>query len=735
MKLSLFTIAAAALAVAPAHAETLRAADAAQLAAASARAKPGDTIVLADGVWRDAQLVVEARGTAAAPITVTAQTRGKVILSGASNLRIGGEHLVVAGLVFRDGYSPTKEVIALRRDSKTVASNVRLTEIVIDRFNQPDRRAEDIWVALYGADNRVDHSWFAGKGNAGVTLAVIRPKGDARENRHRIDHNYFGPRPPLGSNGGETIRIGTSHESLSNSRTVVEQNLFERCDGEVEIISVKSGANIIRENLIVESQGSIVLRHGNGNIVERNVIRGNGKPHTGGIRIINRDQIVRGNYIERVAGTDFTSAIAVMNGVPNSPINRYHQVANAVIENNSIIDSARITLGAGADAERSAPPVASRFAGNLIRSTLDPFRFDGDASGISFAGNMSSFNPPAQVAGGVTRSTKDFAATKGGLLYLPGSTAGAPQDLVPLKRADAGPSWYPKVVASAPFKGGRDVAVAPGALEQAVRAAGAGDTLRLAPGTYRVATPIAITRPLTIFGPADARISFAAPTLFQLGEGGSLKLDGVSISGSAAPRTPGNAIVRAAPRSTIANYTVMLDNVTVADLASPGFDVIATTPATFADRIDVRLSRFSNITGAIVAAAAERGKDGLYPAELVRITKSRIADVGRIVDVARLGTDESTFGPAVEITDNDVTGGGTPAVRLSGVQSATITGNGFARAGVIDVAHSVGFPVTNIRCNRLTGTPAPRLAKLYAQGSPVVTLDTPATEATCATRS
>ncbi|OYW27592.1 MAG: hypothetical protein B7Z44_11720 [Caulobacter sp. 12-67-6] len=88
-------------------------------------------------------------------------------------MRIGGEHLVVSNLVFRDGYAPTKELIALRRDSKTPASHTRLTGIVIDRFSNPDRRAEDIWVAIYGTDNRVDHSWFAGKGNGGVTAFLV----------------------------------------------------------------------------------------------------------------------------------------------------------------------------------------------------------------------------------------------------------------------------------------------------------------------------------------------------------------------------------------------------------------------------------------------------------------------------------------------------------------------------------------------------------------------------------
>jgi poly(beta-D-mannuronate) lyase len=85
-----------------------------------------------------------------------------------------------------------------------------------------------------------------GKSNQGVTMAVRLDSAESQENRHRVDYNYFGPRPVLGSNGGETLRIGTSQYSLTNSFTTVENNYFDRCDGEVEIISSKSGGNTFR---------------------------------------------------------------------------------------------------------------------------------------------------------------------------------------------------------------------------------------------------------------------------------------------------------------------------------------------------------------------------------------------------------------------------------------------------------------------------------------------------------
>jgi len=162
-----------------------------------------------------------------------------------------------------------------------------------------------------------------------------------------------------------------------------------------------------------------VLRHGNGNLVERNIFLGKGVADTGGVRVINRDQIVRGNYFEGLAGTAFKSAISVMTGVPNSVINRYHPVANARIETNSVIDSARITLAAGADAERSAPPTDSRFERNLIvgANGADPFRAEGDIGGIAFAGNVEAKVAAPLLTAGIT------AGIAGGLLLLPALAA------------------------------------------------------------------------------------------------------------------------------------------------------------------------------------------------------------------------------------------------------------------------------------------------------------------------
>src|SRR5688572_22214841 len=61
-------------------------------------AQPGDTITLRNGAWGDFDILFDAEGTAESPITLRAQTPGKVVISGPTALRIGGRHLAVSGL-------------------------------------------------------------------------------------------------------------------------------------------------------------------------------------------------------------------------------------------------------------------------------------------------------------------------------------------------------------------------------------------------------------------------------------------------------------------------------------------------------------------------------------------------------------------------------------------------------------------------------------------------------------
>ena len=676
--------------------------------------EPGDTIVLANGVWRDFEVLFTGQGKADKPITLTAETKGKVILSGQSNLRLAGEYLVVSGLVFKDGHSPTNTVIAFRRTKGEYANNSRVTEVVIDHFNNPERFETDFWVMMYGKHNRFDHNHLVGKSNQGVTMAVKLDSEESQENHHRIDHNYLGPRPVLGSNGGETLRIGTSHYSLTDSYTVVENNYFDRCNGEVEIVSSKSGRNTFRGNLFFESRGTLTLRHGNNNLIENNVFLGNRVDHTGGIRVINKGQIIRNNYMQGLTGHRFGGALVIMNGVPDSPINRYHQVENALIENNSIIESDHIELAAGSDEERSAPPVNSVFRSNLVNNAdgSDIVAVHDDISGIAFSDNLLNENI-------------DLAKAANGLLYpvdtkLAGK--GANKELEVLQRSATGVDWYPKPGYGDRFDTGSAHDIEPGldTLVAGVTQAQAGDSVVLAAGDYLVSRTIIIDKPITIASKGEARITFERTALFEIVDGGSLKLDGVTISGEASPDVAGNAAIRTSRYSMLGNYDLVVENVTVEDLdTNHSFNFFALAKHTFADRIEIRNSTFRNVTGNVLALNREDDDLGIYNGEYITIEDSEFRDIGgAVANLYRGGTDESTFGPhflmrnsLLENVGKNKRNKSWASIYLLGVQATDIHDNRFADSRPIRITETVGEPVTRIGENSFENTPDPDISQ------------------------
>ena len=82
---AVLTVAILVSAAHPAFARDMLVSDQAQFKAAVKKAQPGDAIILADGEWRDLQMVFTGTGTAAKPITLTVQTKGKVLITGQSN--------------------------------------------------------------------------------------------------------------------------------------------------------------------------------------------------------------------------------------------------------------------------------------------------------------------------------------------------------------------------------------------------------------------------------------------------------------------------------------------------------------------------------------------------------------------------------------------------------------------------------------------------------------------------
>lgn len=693
--------------------------------AAVEKLEPGDGIVMANGEWRDVELVFTGKGTADKDISLTVQTPGEVLITGKSNLSMAGEYLLVSGLVFKNGYTPTSAVISYRITPEHVANNSRVTQVVIDNFSNPERYETDYWVAMYGKNNRFDHNHLQGKNNKGVTLAVRLDSDLSRENHHSIDHNYFGPREVLGSNGGETLRVGTSHYSLSNSFTRIQNNVFDRCDGELEIISIKSGSNIIEGNVFLSSRGTLTLRHGNDNLVQNNVFFGGSVPHTGGIRVINKRQTIHNNYMEALAGYRFGGALVVMNGVPNSPINRYHQVDGARITNNSIINSPHIQLAAGSDEERSAVPVNSHFENNLVYITPEKnvFTLYDDVTGITFKDNLS--NSQQNISG---FSVKDLVLQKtdSNILFpkqLTKNVGFDPKTPV-VSINEVGVDWYEKPKAQSKFEIQRRIKVdSESELVGAINSAQDGDEIHLSPGSYRLEKILDVKKSLSVVGAGDVIISYERPTLFVIHDGGSLRLSGLTINGKNAPDNVGNSVIRTSPYSMLKNYELVIENTKIIDLdVNRHFNVLNVAKSTMADSITLKQVLITNVSGAVLKLNKETDDYGIFNADFVTIEDSTFNKIqGAVVELYRGGTDESTFGPHFAVSNSAFTEVGRgrknaskAALHLHGVQHTMIVHNRFENSAPIVIDHTVGEPVTHITKNSFVDSAAPVISELFS---------------------
>jgi len=340
-----------------------------QISAALITIQPGDTLVMTKGIWNNQQIIFQANGTVDKKIYLIAEKDGDVILTGTSTLRIAGNYLVVSGLFFKDGYSASGAVVEFRNGSLN-SNYCRLTNTAIVNYNPTDKAKDYKWISLYGTYNRVDHCYLKGKDHLGTTLVVWL---GTTPNYHIIDHNYFAYRPPYPENGAETIRIGDSNTSMRDSYTTVEYNYFEQCNGETEIISNKSCGNIYRYNTFKECQGTLTLRHGNRCTVENNYFFCGNAPNSGGIRIIGEDHKVLNNYVEYATGTGLRAGICLMNGVPNSPLDRYFQVKRAIVAFNTVVNcKSSLVIGAGKDSELTLPPADCIIANNIFYSNQAP---------------------------------------------------------------------------------------------------------------------------------------------------------------------------------------------------------------------------------------------------------------------------------------------------------------------------------------------------------------------------
>lgn len=600
------------------------------------KAVAGDRIIIEAGTYRDVDLKWKAVGTKQAPITVEAKP-GTVLITGRSSLVMGGKHLVVSGLEFRNGYPSRRSVVEFA-GGKDFAQDCNLTRCVIDNYNTEDRSQSKSYVYLSGQRNRVDHCELLRKYNLGVTLLVNLNGANNLNNHHQIDHNYFGPREVYGSNGAETMRIGTSQQSYETSATTVCDNFFDRCSGEVEVISIKSCDNIVRGNYLWECEGVVALRHGKRNLVENNTFVGNGKRNTGGVRVVDSDHVIRNNTFVSLAGQRFFSALGVMNAVPNSLPNRYVQVSDITITDNVYVNCTNLEFGTGADAERTSAPRSIDFKRNrlFVSGTQNPFQMVDKASEVRFADNIMNKNLEglpsgikiAKVKQPMVPTYQQMISRTIGKLSEPAKTA----------KAEA-----------------RTVMVAKDAdLPQVLAQAEDGDAFVLQGDEYKLVKTVLVQKNVTIRSASGKTllrsVGTSVPHLMTIDNGGSLEVEGLVFDGRLEPggSSPETGISTAKTMTT--SYKLKVNNCKFINFGENGCAAIRGQKSTFADSLIVTGCLIADCSGGGVDLASEKDDKGRYNAENMLIENCEFRRLlGTPVNVYRGGSDESTAGPYVTV--------------------------------------------------------------------------------------
>ncbi len=640
-----------------AGATTYRVTNAEAFNQAAKRLQAGDSVVLASGVWRDAALLVKnAQGTKDAPITITVEEKGRTFLEGGSCIRFSGEYVLVEGLVFRNG-SAEKTVIDFRTSSTQYANHSTVRECVVRDYNPADKNYQTTWLSLWGKDNEVAYCHFGGKTNQGTTFIVWPNDSASTENHHRIHHNYFAYRLPLGRNGGETIRIGTSHVCKNNSQTIVEDNYFEHCSGEVEIISVKSCENVLRRNTFYECEGALVLRHGDRNEVYDNVFIGNNKRHTGGVRIINADHKVYNNLFYKLGGEDFRAALCIMNGIPNSAPNGYERVQNVLVERNTWVScqSPMEFCNGKGSRDRDEKPLNTVIRKNIVFCPMAEavVRAHDTDYDIRLEDNI--------VVDAQTGTDKRLHSVFWNDLYLPEADGYGfvPAEGQVLATAEnCGPRWYKpseegqKTAVRAPktwrIEAGEDN------LRKTAKKAQDGDTLILADGEHKQTKPIVLHQSLVIRAAEGATpcitINSEANTvkMFDLGGKARVAIEGVRMEGDRYAEHPAKYCF-AVNKEDATHYMLLLNRCEISGFNVEGGAVFKAAVNSFADTIEVKNS-FVHHCYRGFALAEEKEEKGRYNAEVVRFDHSRFENITQwVLDYNRLGTDESTTGGTLAV--------------------------------------------------------------------------------------
>ncbi|SOD20323.1 chondroitinase-B domain-containing protein [Pedobacter xixiisoli] len=375
--------------------------------AALAAMNPGDIISVEDGSYDLSSLTVNRSACPNRPIVIKAKNQGQAILNGATALVLDGlQYVTLQGFSFRSANVGTGIKMLNCSRVRITRNSFKLDETNINSCN---------WLyigdtfgstaPLKSGHNRVDYNLFEGKTKSGKFI-LLDGNINQQTQYDTIAYNVFRNNGPREENEKETIRIGVSTLSQSNGYTVVEYNLFEDCDGDPEIVSVKSFANTVRYNTFRRCLGTVCLRQGNNSIVEGNYFFGEGKTAiytnengnsstigAGGVRVYGKGHKIFNNYFSGLTGSIFDAAITITNGDAYNVANPTDLAKHYVPENLEVVfntfvnNKSNIEIGYKYD----KAPINCLIANNIVKENATQIIKSYSAeslAGVNFSNNI-----------------------------------------------------------------------------------------------------------------------------------------------------------------------------------------------------------------------------------------------------------------------------------------------------------------------------------------------------------
>ncbi len=411
-----------------------------QFSSALASAKAGDTIVVTGSY--PGSISISGKTYSGAPLTIKAATRLGTTLN---SIQItDSNNIVIEG--FRFGPNTASTLVKIAN-----STNVK---ILRNSFDHKDITAGQSTIVTSGASQAIEIGCneFLNKnisqiGTAKITGSYIKTQFDPpnmTKNLH-VYKNYFkGITPflvngvPAGDSDREAIAMGIAGSQSIITNNIVESNLFEECDGENEIITVKTSNNIFRGNTFKNSMGSLSFRLGNNSEAYDNYFYGVGASavpadsnyQTGGIRIYGTGHTLLNNVMKDLTGISYRLPILLDSGdTSNSVGGDSHQVAtNNRVTGNTILNSAGgIHIGSG---NYGIKPSGNTVTGNTASGSIGILFNDLGATN-TWTGNKAYATGSAAATGGVTRATPEVQIlTAAPSVTLP----------TPLTSSDVGPN-------------------------------------------------------------------------------------------------------------------------------------------------------------------------------------------------------------------------------------------------------------------------------------------------------